>query len=373
MRGRFLILSTIFVTWSYGQSPQLSAPDQTLNPGQALITSLSLASAGQTIAAIQFDLQWDPAVSLQITAGDQLRASSKVPYVVSLTPQSVRCLVAGLNQTAIADGELLKLFLSAGPAASSETAMLRITNISAADPNASPIVVDATPIKVQIQNGTATQLLPGNAVLNAASLSPGPLSPGEVITLFGFNAAAPVSLRIDGTEAPILYAGAAQINAVVPFGLDLSSPATIELKNPSQTLTTALPVAAATPAIFTLNSTGLGPGAILNQDYTPNSANNPALAGSTIMIYGTGFGPLQSPVVDGQVAGAANSTAGPVTATIAGFPATVLYAGAAPGLIAGVIQINVKLPPQLNHNLAASVQLNASGSSTVSGITVAVQ
>ena len=217
--------------------------------------------------------------------------------------------------------------------------------------------------------GVQTCALP----IYAASFSPGPLSPGEIITLLGFNALPSVSVEINGTPAPILYAGANQINAIVPFGLDLTSPASLQMNGQNQNVKLALPVAAASPAIFTQNGSGLGSGAILNADYSVNSFANPARRGSTVMIYGTGFGTLSSPVTDGQVVVGANLTTASVTATVAGFPAQVSYAGAAPGLIAGLTQINVLLPDRLVHNLIAPVVLNISGSSTINGVTVAIQ
>jgi uncharacterized protein (TIGR03437 family) len=135
----------------------------------------------------------------------------------------------------------------------------------------------------------------------------------------------------------------------------------------------SLPVAPTSPAIFTLSSTGLGSAAILNQDYTVNSFDNPASPGSIIMIYGTGFGLLQSPVIDGQAVVTPDLTVLPVSATVAGMQADVVYAGAAPGLIAGVIQINVRLPAGLAHDLIAPLVLTVSGSSTINGVIVAVQ
>ena len=51
-----------------------------------------------------------------------------------------------------------------------------------------------------------------------------------------------------------------------------------------------LPVANASPALFTLYETGAGPGAILNQDATLNSPWNPATGGSVLVLYATGTG-----------------------------------------------------------------------------------
>lgn len=371
---RCLVFSVIAAAAAYGQNAQLSAPSQTLNPGQTVITSLSLASAGHSIAAIQFDLQWDSPLGVRITAGAGVRAASKIPYVASLDSHQLRYLIVGMNQTVFADGEILKLFLSADPSNSTQsTTQVKITNVMASDPGGMAIPVNAAPINIQFQNDTLSQWLPTDAVLNAASLVPSPLSPGEIITLFGWNGPPPVTVRIGGSPAPILYAGADQINAVVPFGLDVSSAAPVEVNGPNRKVTLTLPVAQVSPAIFSMNGSGLGPGAILNEDLSPNSFENPALPASTIMVYGTGFGMLQLPVADGQPAANANPTVMPVTATVAGLAADVTYAGAAPGLMAGVMQINVRLPSGLAHNLVAPLALHVSGIEMAQGITVAVQ
>jgi uncharacterized protein (TIGR03437 family) len=51
-----------------------------------------------------------------------------------------------------------------------------------------------------------------------------------------------------------------------------------------------LAVTDAAPGIFTQPQNGLGAASVLNQDYTLNTAANPAPRGSVIMIYGTGEG-----------------------------------------------------------------------------------
>jgi uncharacterized protein (TIGR03437 family) len=354
----------------YAQGPRVFAPDQALNPGQTVIIPLSLASTGQSITAIQFDLQWDAALSLQFTTGDQLRNASKVPYVAPLATQSVRCVMVGMNQAQIADGELLRLFVSSDAASPAGTGRLMIANALASDANGAAIRLDPSTITIQIRTGTPPQLLPAAAVVNAASLSPGPLSPGEIITLFGLPAA---SLRIDGLPAPVLLASPSQLNAIVPFGIDLNSDATLEVKRQDQTFTMTLPVSTAAPAVFTSNGTGAGPAAVLNENYTLNSFDNPARPGSVVMVYGTGFGPLQSPPADGEKAAGPNPTVSPVTATIAGLPADVLYAGAAPGLVAGVIQINIRVPATAPHAAGAPLLLTILGASTFPGVTLAIQ
>jgi uncharacterized protein (TIGR03437 family) len=90
-----------------------------------------------------------------------------------------------------------------------------------------------------------------------------------------------------------------------------------------------------------------------------NSGTNPAKSGSILIFYGTGWQPTFAPLADGQIAtlaedfchGACRASAllnGVVVLPFSGgnavgFPATVLYGGAAPGAIVGITQFNVQL------------------------------
>ena len=346
---------------------------QNASPGQTVASSLLLASQGQGIAALQFDLQWDPALTVEVAAGDQLRPGLKILFTNPLPPAGIRCLIAGANQASLADGELLKLYISSGPTASLGAAQVRIVNVTAVASDSSLVSVSAAPVSVLLQNAGGTVPFPASAILNAASWLPGPIAPGEIISLVG-GLGIGSTVLIDGVAAPILFAGPDQVNAVVPFGLDLTQNANIQIVSPSGIFApVSAPVASASPAIFTLGSAGFGPGAILNQDYSVNSAGNPALPGSVIMIYGTGFGALTPPGADGQLAPGAVNTALGVTASIAGVPASVFYAGAAPGIVYGLMQINVAIPAGLAGNLATPVALTIAGVSAPPGVTVAIQ
>jgi uncharacterized protein (TIGR03437 family) len=154
----------------------------------------------------------------------------------------------------------------------------------------------------------------------------------------------------------------------------LSAPATLEVRNDDGAIATlTIPVSAAVPGIFTQSATGVGPGAILNQDYTINSFSNPARVGSMIAVYGTGLGPLQVAGADGQLAEDAVSTVLPVTATVGGIPAEVTYAGAAPGLVTGVMQVNLRIPNEVMPGPAAPILLSVGSAATPAGVTVSVE
>ncbi len=352
-----------------GLSATLSMKNQTLGVGQTTIAPILLATGGDSVAAVQFDLQWDENLSIKIAAGAALRSSFKVLYTATPAAGTLRCLIVGDNLAAIADGAIAQVFITANRVSSG--APVTITNIVASDSAGNAVPLQANGANISIQNGVV-QTLAAGSILNSASLQSGPIAPGEIVTLIGSFPLAP-SVLMNGIRSPVIYAGSKQINAIVPFGLDLSGPADVQIRSENRIVARgSLAVQAAAPAIFTQESGGTGAGAILNQDFSLNTSAAPARRDSIVVIYGTGFGPMQSAIRDGQVMNKAISLAGNVTATIGGVPAEVVYAGAAPDEIAGVTQINVRVP----HNVAADpfspIVLKIGGVNTPPGVTIAV-
>jgi hypothetical protein len=89
----------------------------------------------------------------------------------------------------------------------------------------------------------------------------------------------------NGEPAPILYAQNGQVNAIAPFTLIPGTPVTVEVEyNGSRTSVTAT-VESVRPQIFTLDGSGSGQAAILNQDGTVNGPQNPARTGSIVSLF----------------------------------------------------------------------------------------
>jgi len=115
-----------------------------------------------------------------------------------------------------------------------------------------------------------------------------------------------------------------------------------------------VPVLSSRPGIFSLDASGQGQGAILNEDGTLNSPSNPARRGSVISVFGTGGGESAPGIVDGQLIGSVQPvTSLPVSAYFDiglgddGPPAKqgdVLYAGGSTGSFAVLLQVNVRVP-----------------------------
>ena len=230
-------------------------------------------------------------------------------------------------------------------------------------------------------------------VLNAASGAGGAVSPGEIVSVWGTNigpvqgvpmALTPDSSSItkslggtqvffDGVAAPLLYASAVQVNAIVPYAVSGSTQVQVQYQGTSTNKLT-LTVQAATPGIFSLDASGTGGGAILNQDYSINNPLNPAVRGTQVMIYCTGGGVTDPASVDAAIIGVpAPALTQPVTVTIGGITAQVKSSGAISYAVAGLTQVTAIVPANVIVGTAVPVVVQIGNWQSQAGITVAVE
>ena len=231
------------------------------------------------------------------------------------------------------------------------------------------------------------------AVTNSASFLAGAISPGEVVTIFGANMGpekmssfqvdtdghapsilADTQVLFDGVPSPMLYTSSAEVGAVVPF--ECIGPTTqvqVVYRDKSSAPLT-VPVAQATPAIFSFDGTGGGLGAILNADGSVNSYDQPAQPGSVIALFGTGLGEIDPEGEDGNIneSFTLQTPVLPVRVLIDGQPAEILYAGGAPGMVQGVVQVNVRIPETVSplYDVPVTLQAGAFSSPTTISVTV---
>jgi uncharacterized protein (TIGR03437 family) len=200
------------------------------------------------------------------------------------------------------------------------------------------------------------------ALTNAAGgIATGRIAPGEAISIYGphigafpavqatFSGMLPTALAgaqvlFDDIPAPLLYVSDSQINAMVPYGV--AGHTTSDLRIVFNGVTSPpFRTAVATSQL------GIFANAAVNQDGTLNSTAHRAKQGDFLSIWGTGAG--WPTLTDGQIATGAASDGGAFSAILRewqnGNPVDVLlnvaYSGAAPGLPAGIFQVNVQLPP----------------------------
>ena len=183
------------------------------------------------------------------------------------------------------------------------------------------------------------------------------------------------SVLFDGIAAPMIYSLTGQVSAIVPYEVAGKSVTQVVVSYQGQTSAPlSVPVAAAAPGIFTTSASGSGQGAILNQDGSLNGPNNPAPIGSYVFIFATGEGQTNPTGNDGSLDGVpAPNPILPVTATVGGVNATVQYAGGVPSLVAGVLQVNVKVPQPVKSGPNLPILINIGGVASQTNVTLAVQ
>lgn len=234
------------------------------------------------------------------------------------------------------------------------------------------------------------------AITNAASYSPSSISPGAVLTIFGKSLGPATLTEFDNTQpiianilagtrvifqniaAPVLYTSATQVSVIVPYGIPAGSSilAVVEY-NSVASPPVLIQLTATAPAIFSTSGIGTGQVAAFIVDPTTgkmflNNDKNSGAKGQILIFYATGEGISGSIVpIDGQIATTPASVVNPaVSVDIGGAPAEILYAGPSPGLVNGILQINVKIPGSATSGKAAPIVLRIGAGTSQAGITM---
>jgi uncharacterized protein (TIGR03437 family) len=182
-----------------------------------------------------------------------------------------------------------------------------------------------------------------------------------------------VRVLFDEVPAPLIHTSSTQTTVIVPYGIGGRTSTRVQVEYRSiRSASIDVPVAQSAPGLFTL---GGSQGAILNQDSTVNGAQNGAQPGTIVSIYATGEGATTPPGIEGSIvaAGALAKPLLPVGVTIGGRQAEVLYAGSAPGLPAGVFQVNARIPLETPAGASVPVVLTVGSASSQGGATLFVR
>jgi uncharacterized protein (TIGR03437 family) len=309
---------------------------------------LELSPAG-TITTVQGGLTTPGGLALA-SDGSLLIAEKGTNVILSLGSAGALSTIAGTGVAGFS-----------GDGGRATAAQLNTPSDLAIDSSGGILIVDST--NNRIRRLTPPTVVPpstpsaaGVTVVNAASMLPGSVAPGEIITIFGSGFVAnQTQLLFDGNATTISYSGTSQINALTPVTLTPNSNTEISIVvNGAKVADFNSSVAAAIPGIFTTGN-GTGPAAVNNQDGTVNSAANPAARGSIVSLYATGGGVGVSAV----------------GLTIGGYTAQLLYAGPAPGL-PGLMQINAEVPAGFLAPGIQPVVLTVGTVASQSGVTIAL-
>jgi uncharacterized protein (TIGR03437 family) len=235
-------------------------------------------------------------------------------------------------------------------------------------------------------------------LLRAADHAEGPVSPGEIVIVKSMGAGPPdlMGAELDSTgsvrtmlgetrvlfddiAAPMAYTVAGEMMVVVPYELAgrKTTRVVVEYAGKRSSPIT-FPVTEAAPALFTLDSTGRGQAAILNELGCCNSKRNPASKGSVATLYATGEGQSSPPGITGTVPFFTNIKQYPapehsVKVLVGGKSAGIVYAAAAPHAVAGLLQVNFRVPVDAPVGDAVPITLEIGTWQSPDGVTMAIR
>jgi len=237
----------------------------------------------------------------------------------------------------------------------------------------------------------APPMLRAEGIVNAADFTGGGVSPGEIVSIFarnagpeqgvvaGLNAATgrlPVNLAgvevfFNNTRGALFFVREDQINVQVPFevaGLDEVNVRVVVngvISNP-----VTVPVVGTNPGVFV----------IVNQDFSLNTADNPAAPGSVVQMFLTGQGAVTSetPEMPESLTGLPQppmppfpEPRAPLNVMVDGREARVRSKGLAPGFV-GLLQVNFDVPMDAGPG-AAEVEVTIGGNATGEPFTLFVE
>ena len=209
-----------------------------------------------------------------------------------------------------------------------------------------------------------------DGIVNAAGFAAGrPVAPGSLISIFGANLAEflgsasslplPIALKhtsvsFDFPEegisvpSPLIFTSGNQLNVQVPWELAGLNFAFVKVRiEDSASFVFDLPLADHAPGIFEFDLGVTRSGVVTHADGNVVTAQNPARSGETVVIYGTGFGPVGVSQENGVAApNRLTRTRRLPEVTIAGSQGSVSFSGLTPGFV-GLYQINAELPASL--------------------------
>jgi uncharacterized protein (TIGR03437 family) len=217
---------------------------------------------------------------------------------------------------------------------------------------------EISPNGIVIHGGTSAAVSPGAL----ADLYGANLSSGEATAPDG--AALPTTLggiqvTVNGTPAPLYYVSPGQVDFQIPYAI-APGPALVRVAAGNSASTAAgITVQPAAPSLLTyVDSQGNTRAVAQNQDYSINSSGNCAAPGSYLTVYLIGSGPLDNPIASGAApASPLSHETLATTATLGSTPATVTFAGMAPGFV-GLMQVDLQAPA-VSGDLPLEIQIGS--------------
>jgi uncharacterized protein (TIGR03437 family) len=385
-----LVIAPAFVPGSLGEAVYHGALTVTPRTGSPIIVPVT------------YDLSNKPQVVVSTTTLNfryQIADPLPAPQVISLTSSSINPAIV---QVGTSGAQWMTVTMSQYATPAQLTVMVDPTGL---DPGSYTAVIyvynTGGPGQIGVTlNVSNPPVLPTSLarVVNAASLQSGEIAPGEILTLSGITlgpdtavtaspdgngllptALAGTAVLFDGIPAPILSTSSQQVSAIAPYEIGSKTRTSISVQYQGASSAPAtLSVSDASPALFTSDSSGTGPCDCQNfqetdSTYSPNTAANPSIRGGVVVLRGTGEGLLTPTPVTGSIAMEPLPTLTlPISVSIGGSLAEILYAGPALGQPYGFFQIKVRIPVSAPSG-AVPVTLQVGSNTSRSGVTLAVQ
>jgi uncharacterized protein (TIGR03437 family) len=372
MSSRFVGVSiVVFCAASQVLHAQTLLNFESLNDGAAVTTQFSgvtFSNAQTLTAGFSLDELEYPAHSGKNVITDNagpitLSFSSVISafsgYFTHSNPITVAAFDGGGNQIASTSSSKNNAAVSGDGTPPNELLSLNEASIA-------KVVITGAPAGNSVVADDLSYTIPSGPVVNSlvssASFATGAVGSGSIATIFGTNLTTQtltattlplpmslggVSVSIGGMGAALYYVSPTQVNIEMPADLPTGT-ATLMVNANGATTTLAVQIAAISPSIFLI---GKYAAAINLPGGSINNASAGAAPMSYVEVFMTGGGPVSPAVPTGVAASASplsmiNMQTTPVTATVGGQMADVVFAGLTPGLV-DLLQVNVQVPAGL--------------------------
>ncbi|WP_155121265.1 SBBP repeat-containing protein [Bryobacter aggregatus] len=280
-----------------------------------------------------------------------------VTPVTVLVSDAANAPLAGVPVSFTAVGATLGASAATSDAQGKATVQATLGAAGTATLTATVAGLPALTANITVQPAGAVPVIGG--VVNGASFL-APIAPGSWVTIGGSNLSAAradatavplpatlggVRVRINNSDAPLLFVIDGQINLQIPFEVAPGNATVTVIRNGVSSAPFPITVLPAAPGIFLYNGNrAVAQNVADDGSVSLNTPENPVGVSKLMLVYFTGQGALDVPVASGAAAGVPLSR--PVASysvTIGGKPVTPDFVGMTPGNIA-LGQANVRIP-----------------------------
>jgi hypothetical protein len=176
----FIGFFSAFVASATVQTPSLSLTGASGTPGATITLSVNLSPGAGTLAAsVQWDLTYNSndliLVAPTYATGSAASEVAKLADCNSISATDIRCIISGLNQTAIENGTVATISFEISPSTTDTSTLVSLVSAAASDGNANSL---------SITDGGATVTInqPVVPVLSGLSCTPSTVTPPTTST-----------------------------------------------------------------------------------------------------------------------------------------------------------------------------------------------